>query len=145
MPSPGASALQNELDDIAFVIHGEHSTVIKKTSSTIVSLAAAMDTGWTSATPATASTMVASFSIQFVALVGDGLDFMHAVAAGIDGEVALWIASFNAITSVHEYIPGASDIEDAIKALSPIESDGSNALVEKISSVFADNFDGAAG
>lgn len=146
MPSPGTNTLKNDLGDIAFVINGKHSTVIKKTSSTITGLSIALNNGWTSATPSTLTTMANSFNLQFARkLVGDGLLFMNAIAAGIDKEVGLWVASYDPITTLHKYIPESDDLEKSIQALSPLDSDGSKALIKKVSKVFIDHFDGAVG
>lgn len=146
MPTPGTTALQDELGDIAFTIKEKHETTIKKTSSTIIDLSAALDTGWKSKTPDAATDMATSFNAQFMGvLMGDGLAFMNAIAVGIDKEVGLWVSSFDPITTLHKYIPTAATVEQSILALVPFESDGNKALVKKVSSVFADNFDGAQG
>lgn len=146
MPSPGTSAIEDAIAGTSFEVEGTTTvTEFKAGSILVVQLGKAIDAGWTSTSPALATSMVLSFALEFKNLAGPGLASMNAIASGIDQETARWVASYNPLTSLHTYAPTAAAIKSKIIAASPVSSNGINALAQAVADAFIDGFDPTAG
>jgi len=145
MPSPGVSALKTALAAETFLV-GDNTVSFESTGQMIGKLAAAIHAGWTSSSPASATTMAAKFSIEFSDYAsGDGLVFLNCIASAIDAETASWVSSYNATTGLHAYIVSATAITSAITLCSIVDSPGVTALATAVGDAFNSGFDQAAG
>lgn len=140
MPSPGASSIAATIGAKTYTVEGGFVTQFVNPSSFVTSLATAMDAGWTSATPTTATTMAAAFTAEFASYAGNGRVFIDCVATGIDDETAAWVASWDSQASVHTYTVNAASIVSRIMACSPVQSAGAQALAEAAADAFMSGF-----
>ncbi|MCW8965371.1 MAG: hypothetical protein OQK82_01590, partial [Candidatus Pacearchaeota archaeon] len=118
------------------------NTQFVETYPTTQKLAAAIDAGWTSASPTTATTMAASFSAEFAGYLfpGIGQTFIYCIASGIDAEIAAWVASWDTLAQIHTYPPNAASIISRIMACSPVQSAGAQAIAEAVADAFMAGF-----
>jgi len=153
MPSPGQSTIATALGSTTFDVealdaNGETYTVAQQfntDSEFVQQLATAMHTGWTSVSPSTVTTMVATFEPTFNHLLGQGKSVMLAIAQGIDAEVTLWAASWNSTRAEHEYAPDAASIYNQIQNSLPITSAGINAISQAAADAFMSGFEPTQG
>ena len=134
---------ENETEEVL----AEPTTVLKKGSKTVESIATAMHGGWTSASPASPTTMTATFTAEFEKWIqpGKGLSSMIAIGAGIDAEVAKWIASFDPVTGTHKYALTAKVLKDSMLSGSLIDSGAMDAVSETCAEAFVAEFDITSG
>lgn len=140
MPSPGAASIAATIGAKAYTVEGGYATQFVDPSSFVTSLSVAMDAGWTSASPTTATAMAAAFSAEFSSYSGNGRTFIDCVASGIDDEVAAWVASWDVDLQVHTYTVNAASIVSRIMACSPVQSAGAQALAEVAADAFMSGF-----
>ncbi|MDH5179758.1 MAG: hypothetical protein OEZ39_07465 [Gammaproteobacteria bacterium] len=139
MPSPGTSALAAMLGVKSYTVEGNYTTNFNPGGEFVSKLAAAMHTGWTSSSPATGTTMTGAFGAAFNGyLAGTGLLFMNSIAQGIDEDIAAWAASWDG--NSHGYVVSVSSLMTRILALSPILSNGVQAITEAVATAFMSGF-----
>jgi hypothetical protein len=141
MPSPGQSAIATILGGKTYSVEGGFDTAFKKETPFIQTLASAMDSGWTSASPTTTTTMATTFASEFADyLAGQGLTFIDCIAVGIDQETAAWAASWDTQAQVHTYAVNAASIVSRIQGCSPLWSNGAKAISEAAADAFMSGF-----
>lgn len=146
MPSPGQQSIATNIGDVPYSVEGGFETEIKQASMVVQKLATGMDTGWTSATPSTVSTMAQTIPAAFSGFVIDGLEFLTAIGTGIDTETALWAASWNSTSAKHLYAPESASIMAKIQAASPtVWSAGAQALAQAATNAFLAGFEQEVG
>lgn len=141
MPSPGQAAIASSIGTKSFTVEGGFVTQFQSTAEFIQDLATAINAGWTCASPTTPSTMAAAFTSQFAGmLAGVGKQVIDCIAAGIDAEIAAWVASWNTGTSTHTYVVNSASIVSRIQACSPVWSNGAKAIAEAVADAFMSGF-----
>ncbi len=148
MPSPGANTIESDLFPLKYTVEGGHKTEIMAGWSTATRLSSALDAGWTSVSPSTASSMETAITSEFDDLSeekGYGVGFLKAIGVGIDQETKAWVDSWNASKQAHEYEVTADKINAAILAATPITSNAVTALSLAVSIMFAGHFEQNAG
>lgn len=145
MPSPGKASIEKELANLPYTVEGGFPVKFIQSGSLVQNLSTALDTGWTSASPAVITTMATAITNQFSNTSGQGLAFVIALGTGIDVEVSKWAASYKPIPNVHTYAPTATAIVAAILAVSPIQSAGIIVLANAVATIFIDNFEQEVG
>ncbi len=141
MPSPGSAALAGQIAPLSFTVEGGFDTTLQHNWSTASRIGIALHSGWTCASPTTASTMTASFVAEFSDIrssVGPG--YLHAIGIGIDTETTLWAESWRPEPQIHTYAPTATTIYSQIMAASPWDSAAIRALSQRVADVFMANF-----
>lgn len=76
---------------------------------------------------------------------GYGQAMMEAIGTGIDTDVGLWVASWDAVTRTHLYAPSAGAIYSYIMAAMPIDTAATRAIAQKCANVFMQGFGQEAG
>jgi len=146
MPSPGATTIAATICEKTYIVEGNHATVFNKQGTFVQSLAKAMDSGWTSATPTTTTTMVASFEAEFSErLKGQGKQMIMCIAQAIDAETAAWAASWDSLTMIHTYAPNVGSIVITTQGCAPLWSQGAIAITEVVAKAFVDHFEQEVG
>lgn len=146
MPSLGQQSIAANIGDVPYSVEGGFETEIKQASMVVQKLATGMDTGWTSASPSTVTTMATTIPAAFNSFVIDGLEFLTAIGTGIDAETALWAASWNSTSATHLYIPSSASIMAKIQAASPtVWSAGAQALAQAATNAFLASFEQEVG
>jgi hypothetical protein len=153
MPSPGASDIKDALNAATFsvtqTVAGETKTIdcgFADDAPVVVGLAAAIDAGWTSSSPATTTTMTATITAQFPNLASaPGLAYLVAIGIAIDAETALWVASWNSTSAKHMYAPSKATTYAKYLAAVTNQYPGVNALANAAIDTFIAEFDPAAG
>lgn len=141
MPSPGKTAIEKELAKLTYTVEGGFPVKFIQSGYLVQNLSTALNTGWTSASPTTITTMATAISQQFNTFRGQGLTFVIALGTGIDTETAKWAASFKPLPNIHSYAPTVQSTIAAILAASPIQSAGIIALTNAVATLFIDNFE----
>jgi len=140
MPSPGVADLKSALAAETFLV-GAATVSFDADGEMITKLATAIDAGWTSSYPSTPTTMAAAFAAELAGYAsGDGLAFLNSIASAIDADVALWVASYVAVTGLHSYVVNATAITAATLSSSPVSSPGVIALATAAGNAFAAEF-----
>lgn len=146
MPSPGRQAIADFIGNKTYTVEGGFDTKFNASGTFVQSLAMAMDTGWTSATPTTITTMQATFSNELNGyLSGNGLQVIMCIAQAIDTETASWANSWDAIQSVHTYTPTVASIIATTQGCAPIWSQGAQAITTAAAEAFINWFEQEAG
>lgn len=153
MPSPGAESIKSSLLETSYTLEqtvaGETRTLtcqFADDAPVIDKLSAAMDTGWTSASPSASTTMAAAITSEFSYLSGaPGLPFLVAIGTGIDTEVAKWVASWNPQSGIHTYAPQASAAFAVFVSSTSQRLVSMDALADTAINAFFDDFDQATG
>jgi hypothetical protein len=146
MPSTGATAIANVIGAKSYIVEGGFATLFINSGEFVLKLANAIHAGWTSVSPTTPTSMAASFALEFNGyLFGNGLLFINCVATSIDDEIATWVASWNVLTSVHDYTVNAASIVSRIMVCTPVVSYGTRALAEAVADAFMSGFGQEAG
>lgn len=144
MPSPGTSAIAAILGAKSYTVEGNYTTNFDPQGEFVSKLATAMHTGWTSSSPSTGTSMSSAFSATFSGyLAGTGLLFINSIAQGIDEEIDAWVNSWNG--SSHSHGVTQNTITTRILALSPISSNGVQAITEVVAAAFMSGFGQEAG
>ena len=139
MPSIGAAAIANGIGAKAFTVEGGFATQFISTADFVVKIANAIHAGWTSSSPSTPTSMVASFATEFSGfLTGNGLAAGGCIASAIDDETTDWANSWNGAT--HSYVVSAASIVSRVAACSPVSSNGMTALAEVVASLCMSGF-----
>lgn len=139
MPSPGATAIAHSIGGKNYVVEGNFATGFTTGSPFVSKLATAMDTGWTSSSPSTSTSMDNAFASELGSfLQGAGLAFLNCVAQSIDAETTAWVNSWNG--AVHTFVVSAPSIVDRIMACAPVASHGVQALAEAVADAFMSGF-----
>lgn len=153
MPSPGVATIKAALVGTTFTVD---QTIGDTTESLTCSftedapvvnkLAAGIDSGWTSASPTTISTMAAAISTEFAYLgSAPGVVYLVAIGTAIDTETTAWAASWNAQAATHAYAPQKAAAMATYKAAVPAISAGMEALAEAAIDAFLADFGQEAG
>lgn len=146
MPSPGQQSIATNIGDVPYSVEGGFETEIKQASMVVQKLATGIDSGWTSTSPSTVTTMAATIPAAFAGFVIDGLEFLTAIGTGIDAETALWAESWNPTSATHLYVPSSASIMEKIQAASPtVWSEGAQALAAAATSAFLSSFEQEVG
>lgn len=153
MPSPGAQKLASELAPLAITVKAQDgdqpaiTTTLLESSDTITHLANGMDTGWTSLSPNTVTTMASALPAAFPnqGLSQPASQLMAAIGAAIDAEVTIWKDSYDPGTNLHKHTPIASVINASATSSDPIQSGASAALITRVADVFITHFNVKAG
>lgn len=144
MPSPGPAALRSALA-VPYTVEGGHPTQFQADGQFITDLAAAIDAGWTCASPTTPSTFAEAFTAAFAHITGGGAPFLQCVASGLDDEVDAWIASWDSEAGIHTYAPSSASIVSRITGCSSLSSAGVTALAEAVADAFVASFEQEVG
>lgn len=144
MPSIGSTEIANTIGQASFMVADKQIQFVSD-SDFVTRLANAMDSGWISESPDTATNMEAAIGSEFTAYGQEGLNSVKAIGTAIDAETAKWVASFDTNTSKHTYAPTAAVIQSAIIAAAPVKSNGMTALAEAVAQAFMSGFDPTQG
>ena len=126
MPSPGQSAIADIIGAKTYTVEGDFATQFNVDGTFVQKLSTALDSGWTSESPSTPTSMATAFTSELDGyLSGQGMQFLDCVAAGIDQETADWVLSWNSETQVHTYIVTAASIVSRIAVLTGSDRDKS--------------------
>lgn len=134
MPSPGPAALRTALA-VPVTVESGQTTQFSENGLFVGQLAAAMDAGWTCATPTTPSTFTSAFDAAFPHITGGAL-FLQCIASGLDDEVMAWVASWDSDVGIHTYTVNAASIYSRIMGCSPVNSAGTRALAQAVADAF---------
>lgn len=118
------------------------NTQMSSSGTTVTSLASAMDTGWTCASPTTPSTFETAFSAEFSYLSagGGGSGYLTCLAQALDAEVDLWVASWDTELGIHTYAPSASSIVSTAIGCSAAQSNAVDSFTQAVADTFVAYF-----
>lgn len=146
MPSPGKSAIADIIGAKTYTVEGEFATQFNVDGTFVQKLSTALDSGWTSVSPSTTTSMATAFTSELDGyLSGQGKQFLDCVAAGIDQETADWVLSWNSETQIHGYTVTAASIVSHIKDCAPLWSSGAQAIAQVCADAFMSGFGQEAG
>lgn len=164
MPTTGTDAIATKIGEKTFTVmttpEGDVTTTFSPQSGFVKKLAAAIDAGWTSASPSTPTTMADAFTQEFLLgdelayLAGNGAMFVECIATAIDQETTAWAGSWISETAQHTYTVSESSIvaraesctalatadPDAEPPVPPFWSNGAKALAEAVAAAFVAGF-----
>lgn len=147
MPSPGAVQILKEISDLEYAAADGVTTTLTADSQFVRKLATALDTGWTSSYPTTTTTAADAITSEFTGfkLAPQSLAVLVAMGTGIDTEIALWVASYNAVTGQHAYAPNQASIKAKILAACPVQYNSVLVLADAVATMFVNHFEQEVG